>query len=141
MLTLSTPQLYQSLMPVGIPQPPIALAPQPIFQPVVQPVVQPIVQPMVQPVVTPLVMPSQTMSQMLPQPVPTSPEYSRFIPPTPITHGLPQDAPPKIYQFYQQVPNLSSSVQAVPAYSTISSPVQGSYLSVGVPQYQTLSLI
>ena len=158
---LNTSRLFQpsipvsnqvSIMPLQLNQvaPVPQFVPQPILQTVVKPVVQPVVQPVIQPIVTPMVMTPPAKPQILPQTViPTplqrnlslSPDYGQFIPPTPIPQGLPYDAPPKIYQFYQQVPNLSASVQAVPAFSTISTPTQSLNLSMGVPQYQTLSLI
>ena len=148
-LTLSAQPMFQSLVqPVA--QPLIQSIATPVVQPMIQPVVQPVVQPMVQPVASSMIMTPPPMPQVMPQTtvIPTpiqktltpSPDYSKFIPPTPVSQSVVNDMPPKIYQFYQQVP--TSSIQAAPAYSTINAPAQSLVLSgVGMPQYRTFSWV
>lgn len=141
-------------------QPIVQTVPTPVMEQVIQPVVQPIAPPVVsqivQPVVQPVAMPLPPMQQYIPQPVipgprplTPSPNYDKFIPPTPMPSSLANDIPPKAYQFYQYVPvqqNVSTSMvnTLIPqgaAYSTNSVPVQNIGLSVGAPQYRTLTFI
>ena len=145
-------------------QPIVQTVPTPVVQPVMEQVIQPVVQPIappvvsqiVQPVVQPVAMPLPPMQQYIPQPVipgprplTPSPNYDKFIPPTPMPSSLANDIPPKAYQFYQYVPvqqNVSTSMvnTLIPqgaAYSTNSVPVQNIGLSVGAPQYRTLTFI
>lgn len=141
-------------------QPIVQTVPTPVMEQVIQPVVQPIAPPVVsqivQPVVQPVAMPLPPMQQYIPQPVipgprplTPSPNYDKFIPPTPMPSSLANDIPPKAYQFYQYVPvqqNVSTSMvnTLIPqgaAYSTYSVPVQNIGLSVGAPQYRTLTFI
>ena len=163
-LSVSPP--VSSIMPVNLaPQPSLTYASQPILQPMAQPLVSSLVQPVAQPLVSSLVQPvAQPLVQPIPQPVvspmviPPQPApqvispalvsssmgslapsitYDKFIPPTPVPQSLANDMPQPIYQFYRQVP--TTSVQAAPAYSTISAPVQNLSYSVGAPQYRTFS--
>ena len=152
-LALSAQPMYQSLVqPVAQPLIQSIALPvvQPMVQPVVQPVVQSIVQPMAQPVASSMIITPPPMPQVMPQttviPTPAqktltpSPDYGKFIPPTPVPQSVVNDMPPKIYQFYQQVP--TSSLQAAPAYSTISAPAQSfGFSGVGMPQYRSFSLV
>ena len=151
-LTLSQPILQSLVQPVAQPLIQSIALPvvQPMVQPVVQPVVQSIVQPMAQPVASSMIVTPPPMPQVMPQttviPTPAqktltpSPDYGKFIPPTPVPQSVVNDMPPKIYQFYQQVP--TSSLQAAPTFSTISAPAQSiGFSGVEMPQYRTFSLV
>lgn len=155
---LSASPQVSPIMPVNLaPQPSLAYASapislgsvsQPLVNSLVQPVAQPLLQPISQPVVSPMVMPPQPVPQVISPPVLSSSiqgslsapiSYERFIPPTPLPQSVSNDMPRPIYQFYKQVPATSVSVQAAPAYSTISAPAQNLSYSVGAPQFRTFS--
>lgn len=157
---LSVSPQVSPIMPVNLaPQPsltyasptiPLSPVPQPLVQSLVQPVAQPLLQPVAQPVVSPMVIPQQPMPQVISPTLLSSSiqgslspsiSYEKFIPPTPLPQSVSNDMPKPIYQFYKQVPATSVSVQAAPAYSTISAPMQNLSNSVGVPQYRTFSWI
>ena len=65
----------------------------------------------------------------LPKPLTPSPPYEAFVPPTPITKSVSDNAPPRIYQFYQAVPvppvptTTATSFANVPMTSSINAPV------------------
>lgn len=128
-------------VPTPVVQPVMEQVIQPVVQPIVQPVVQPLIQPVIQPIVQPVI-PG-------PKPLTPSPKYDKYIPPTPMPSSLANDISPKVYQFYQYVPvqqNVAASmvntlIPQGPAYSTNSVPVQNIGLSVGAPQYRTLTFI
>ena len=150
-----SPPLTQSIVqPVTQPlvqsvvAPPVTPVVQPVVQTIVQPIPQPVVQVIPQPVVT---LPQPTVPQLVPQPVTPgprplapSPSYEKYIPPTPMTQAVANEIGPKVYQFYQYVPaqqNAIASIQQGPAFSTITTPIQNTNLSVGVPQFSTLTYI
>ena len=108
----------------------------------------------------PLVVPPPPMTQLTPQPVlqtpgpktlTPSPDYSRFIPPTPMTSTLEREMPPRIYQFYKlaltpaptpiPVALTNITLQQAPAYSTNSMPVLSTGLALGVPQFGSYTLV
>ena len=65
----------------------------------------------------------------LPKPLTPSPPYEAFVPPTPITKSVSDNAPPRIYQFYQAIPvspvptTTATSFANVPMTSSINAPV------------------
>ena len=89
-----------------------------IMQPLVLPVYQPVF--ISQPLQQQPIMPPAP-----PRPLTPSPTYDKFIPPTPTPGCLHQDAPGKIYRFYQQIP----------VYEIMTTPTQ----VVDAPQFSTLT--
>ena len=178
---LTTPVVSQpslAVVPQTLVEPVVQPVAQPLVQSIVQPVVQPIVTPAVQTVATPIVTPvvaptvatslvapvvptvAPPMTQLAPQPVlqtpgpqtlAPSPDYSRFIPPTPMTSTLANEMPPRIYQFYKLAPTpaptttpvalTNVALQQVPAFSTVSTPVVNTGLALGGPQFNTYTLV
>ena len=78
------------------------------------------------------------------KPLTPSPAYESFIPPTPITKSVSDNAPPKIYQFYKPVPvqppaTTTTSFVNVPVTTSVNVPVT---TSVNIPvttSYSTLT--
>ena len=84
--------------------------------------------PMVQPVVVP---------PPMPKPLTPSPPYEAFIPPTPVTKSVSDNAPPQIYQFYQAVPVPRPAPAPVTTTSFVNVPVT---TSVNVPVTTTMTV-
>mgnify|MGYP006873153137 CR=1 FL=1 len=97
--------------------------------------------------VVPTVSVAPPMPQLPPQPVPVpppmpkplapSPPYEAFVPPTPVTKSVSDNAPPQIYQFYKAVPApapapapLTASLVNVPLTTSVNIPVT---TSVNIP--------
>ena len=148
------PQLSQVMtVPVAATAPQVVADSQPVIQPIIQQVIE---QPIIQPIYVPQgSIPQIPQMSQTPTPPPTivpppppkplmpSPTYDKFIPPSPLPTSLPRNAPPKIYQFYKQVPTpqatpITGSFIQGPAYQTVSMPAQS---VVGMPQYTTFSYI
>ena len=148
------PALSQSAIPQASQIVNVPVVPQPVLQTVATPLVQPVIQPTVAPaLVQSLVQPVSVVQPLAvaippppPKPLTPSPQYDKFIPPTPMPQSLANDMPPKVYQFYQYVPvqantPVNVSLQQAPAYSTVSTPIQTVAYTVGVPQYNTITYI
>ncbi len=171
------PQVSQVLSTPVVSQPSLAVMPQPLIDPLVQPIVQPVLQPLAQPIVQPIapavaaplvsttiptvVPPIPTPLVMTPPPLAPKPvsqpiEYSRFIPPTPVTDSLRNE---RALQMMQLAPTPVPAPVTVPApatvlsplpavtlpqvaaFPTVSVPVVNSGLALGAPQFGSFTLV